>query len=305
MPTATAEPQVDQTKAVGTPLAPVDVPVTIVEPDSAWSFIDFHELYQFRDLFRFLVWRNIKVLYAQSTLGIAWAVIQPLFSMLVFTIIFGKLAKIDSDGVPYAVFSFAALVPWTYFSNSVTEGTNSLVSNSNMISKVYFPRMILPLSAVLSKLVDFSISMLVLLALMAWYGTTPNWGVLALPLLIALMMVTAAGLGMWLTALAIQYRDIKYAMSFVVQLLMYAAPVVYSVSIIPTTYTIGSVTLNPRLIYALNPMVGVIEGFRSALLGTRPMPWDFLALGSLTATLVVVSGAMYFRRKEQIFADVA
>lgn len=305
MSTATVETPTKQSEVGDQPLDATDVPVTIVEPDSAWRLIDFGELYAFRDLFRFLVWRNIKVLYAQSTLGIAWAVIQPLFSMVVFTIIFGKLVKMESDGEAYAVFSFAALVPWTYFANSVTEGTNSLVSNSNMISKVYFPRMILPLSAVVSKLVDFSISMLVLFVLMAWYGVTPTWGVLALPLLIALMMVTAGGLGMWFTALAIQYRDVKYAMSFVVQLLMYAAPVVYSVNIIPTSYRLGSVTINPQLIYALNPMVGIIEGFRSALLGTRPMPWDFLALGSLTAAVIAVSGAMYFRRKEQVFADVA
>ncbi len=307
MSSALIEPEVDRPPATdaASMAADVPVPVTIVQPDSAWSFIDFHELYQFRDLFRFLVWRNIKVLYAQSTLGIAWAVIQPLFSMLVFTIIFGKLAKIDSDGVPYAVFSFAALVPWTYFANSLTEGTNSLVSNANMISKVYFPRMILPLSAVISKLVDFSISMLVLFGLMVWFGMVPTWGVLALPLLIGLMMLTAAGLGMWLTALAIQYRDVKYAMTFLVQILMYAAPVVYSVTIIPDSYQWGELTLNPRLVYSLNPMVGVIEGFRSALLGTRSMPWTEIALGSLTASIIALTGAMYFRRKEQIFADVA
>ncbi|MGD9857226.1 MAG: ABC transporter permease [Planctomycetaceae bacterium] len=307
MSSALIESEIDRPEVPEPPVVTDDppVPVTIVEPDNAWSLIDFRELYAFRDLFRFLVWRNVKVMYAQSALGIAWAVIQPLFSMVVFTIIFGKLAKIDSDGVPYAVFSFAALVPWTYFANSLTEGTNSLVANSNMISKVYFPRMILPLSAVMSKLVDFSISMLVLFVLMAWYGVTPNWGVLALPLLIGLMVLTAAGLGMWLTALAIQYRDVKYAMTFVVQILMYAAPVVYSVTIFPETYTLGGVTVNPRLIYSLNPLVGVIEGFRSALLGTRGMPWTELALGSFTALVVAASGAMYFRRKEQIFADVA
>jgi lipopolysaccharide transport system permease protein len=258
--------------------------------------VDFRELYEYRDLFRFLVWRSIKVLYAQSVIGIGWAIIQPLFSMIVFTIFFGKLAKIDSDGVPYSIFSFAALVPWTYFSNALTEGTNSLVQNAGVISKVYFPRLVLPLSAVLAKLVDFSIAMVILAALMVWFGISPTLGVLALPLLILLMMLSAAGLGMWLTALAIQYRDVKYGMSFVVQLLMYACPVIYPTSLIPQQY---------QLLYAINPMVGVIEGFRSALLGTRAMPWDLIGVGVVSATFIAITGALYFRSKERIFADVA
>jgi lipopolysaccharide transport system permease protein len=273
-----------------------DVSVTVIERRSGWQLVDFRELYQYRDLLRFLVWRSIKVLYAQSVIGIGWAVIQPLFSMIVFTIFFGKLAKIDSEGVPYSVFSLAALVPWTYFSNALTEGTNSLVQNAGVISKVYFPRLVLPLSAVLAKLVDFSIAMVMLAALMAWFGISPTLGVLALPLLIFLMMLSAAGLGMWLTALAIQYRDVKYGMSFVVQLLMYACPVIYPTSLIPQQY---------QLLYAINPMVGVIEGFRSALLGTRAMPWDLIGVGAASAILVALSGALYFRSKERIFADVA
>ncbi len=345
-----------------------DVPVLVIEPRSGWRLIDIKELYEFRDLFRFLVWRGIKVLYAQTAIGVGWAVIQPVFSMLVFSVVFGKLAKVGSDGVPYPIFSFAALVPWTYFANAVTEGTNSLVSNSNMISKVYFPRLILPLSAVMAKLVDFSIAMTILFGLITWFHFVPppveeidqeaaatqaitpanspadspadaagnstykvaaetgratesavigdavsepwtftfSWGLLALPLLIVLMMATAAGLGMWLTALAIQYRDVKHAMSFVVQLLMYAAPVVYGTSLIPTRYELwqGGV-INPQLLYAINPMVGVIEGFRSALLGTRAMPWDFIGIGCLSAAALFVSGALYFRSKERLFADVA
>jgi lipopolysaccharide transport system permease protein len=283
-----------------------DVPVLVIEPRSGWRLIDLKELYEFRDLFRFLVWRGIKVLYAQTAIGVGWAVIQPVFSMLIFSVVFGKLAEVDSEGVPYAIFSFAALVPWTYFANAVTEGTNSLVSNSNMISKVYFPRLILPLSAVMAKLVDFTIAMTILAGMMAWFGMAPTWGVLALPLLILLMMATAAGLGMWLTALAIQYRDVKHAMSFVVQLLMYAAPVVYPTSLIPTRYELWEgAAINPQLVYAVNPMVGVIEGFRGALLGTRPMPWDFIAIGSISAAIVFVTGALYFRSKERLFADVA
>ena len=276
--------------------SPESLVTTIIEPRSGWQLIDWRELRDYRDLFLFLTWRNIKVVYAQSAIGIGWAVIQPLFSMILFTLVFGKLAKISSDGVPYAVFSFTALVPWTYFSNSLTQGVNSLVQNANMISKVYFPRLILPMSAVAAKLLDFSIAMLVLAALMVWYRMVPTLGILALPLLILLMILTAAGLGAWLTALAIQYRDVKHAMTFVVQLLMYAAPVVYPTSLIPERY---------QLLYAINPMVGVIEGFRAALLGTRPMPWDFIAIGAASALVIALTGALYFRRKERIFADVA
>lgn len=271
-------------------------PVTIIQPSTGWRLIDWKELHDYRDLFFFLVWRDVKSRYAQSALGIGWAVIQPLFSMIVFTIIFGKLAKVSSDGVPYAIFSFTALVPWTYFSGAMTQGTASLVGGAQMISKVYFPRMVLPLSAVIGKLVDFAIGMLLLFILMACFRVTPTIGVLMLPALVLLMMLTAAGIAMWLTALAIQYRDVSYAMNFMVQLLMYAAPVVYPTSLIPRQY---------QLYYALNPMVAVIEGFRSALLATRPMPWDFLAVGTVTAVLIALSGALYFRRREKIFADVA
>ncbi|WP_166832026.1 ABC transporter permease [Thalassoroseus pseudoceratinae] len=292
--TLSSEPQTEESSE---PTHTQDTVVeTVIEPRSGWQIVDWRELVAYRDLFRFLVWRGIKVRYAQSAIGIGWAVIQPLFSMLVFTIVFGNLANLTSDGVPYAIFSFTALVPWTYFANAVTDGTASLVTNANIISKVYFPRMVLPLAAICSKLVDFAISMLVLAGLMIWFGVTPNWGIIMVPALIALMMLTAGGLGMWLTALAIQYRDVNYAIGFLVQLLMYAAPVVYSIEYIPEQY---------QALYAINPMVGVIEGFRSALLGTRKMPWLFLGLGTVTALVVALSGALYFRRKERLFADVA
>ena len=268
----------------------------IIEPRKGWTFIDWKELVEYRDLFYFLVWRSIKIRYAQSMLGIGWAVIQPFFSMIVFTIVFGSLAKVGSDGVPYALFSFAALVPWTYFANAVTESTNSLVAEANMLSKVYFPRIILPLAAVFAKLVDFVIALLLLFVLMLFHWHAPTWGMLWLPLLILIMMLAAAGIGTWLTALAIQYRDIKYAMTFVVQLLMYAAPVVYPASLVPDGW---------RWLYALNPMVGVIEGFRSALLGTNPMPWGYIVLGFIVALMLAVTGAFYFRFKEKVFADVA
>ncbi len=269
---------------------------TVIEPQSGWRLIDWKELVAYRDLFSFLVARGIKVRYAQSAIGIGWAIVQPVFTMLVFTILFGKVAKISSDGVPYAIFSFTALVPWTYFSNALSESAASLVTNANIIGKVYFPRLVLPLSAVIAKLVDFAIAMTLLFGMMVWFGIMPTSGILMLPLLVLLMMVAAAGPGMWLTAMAVQYRDVKYGLNFLVQMLMYAAPVVYPTSVVPEKY---------QLLYAINPMVGVIEGFRSALLGTRTMPWDFLAIGTLSATIMFLFGAYYFRRKERLFADVA
>jgi lipopolysaccharide transport system permease protein len=270
-------------------------PHLIIRPPKGWQVINWAELFAYRDLFYFLVWRDIKVRYAQSILGVGWAVIQPVFSMIVLTIVFGNLAGVSSDGAPYALFSFAALVPWTYFSTAMTESSSSLVTSSHMISKVYFPRLIVPLTSVLAKLVDFAIALVLLFAIMAFYATPPTLGIFALPLLVALMCLAAAGTGMWLTALAIQYRDVRYALQFSVQLMMYASPVVYPASIIPEQY---------RLLYALNPMVGVIEGFRAALIGTQPMPWDFIAIGAVVSSLLFVTGAYYFRRMERIFADV-
>lgn len=270
--------------------------VQIIEPTPGWRAVDFNEIYRYRDMLRFLTWRSIKVLYAQSAIGIGWAVIQPLFSMIIFTVVFGWFAKIDSNGVPYSLFSLAALVPWTYFSNAILEAGNSLVSQSQMLTKVYFPRLILPLSGVLAKLVDFGIAMLMLFCLMAFYGFAPTWNILFLPILISIMVASALGIGLWLTAMAIQYRDIKHALNFVVQLAMYASPVIYSANIIPEQY---------RYICAINPMVGVIEGFRSALLGSGPMPWNLVLVGVLSTTLILVSGLFYFRRQERIFSDVA
>lgn len=279
--------------------SPSDLPgahLTVIEPTSGWRLIDFRELYQYRDMLWFLTWRSVKVLYAQSAIGIGWAVIQPLFSMIIFTVVFGHFAQIDSNGVPYSVFSLTALVPWTYFANSLLEAGNSLVNQAQMISKVYFPRVVLPLSGVLAKLVDFAIASTMLACMMAFYRIMPNFGVIALPLLVLIMLCSAMGLGLWLTALAVQYRDVKHALNFVVQLLMYATPVVYPASIVPFEW---------QTAYALNPMVGVIEGFRSALLGTRPMPWDWIALGACSSVALLLSGLLYFRRQERVFADVA
>ena len=271
-------------------------PTFVIEPRSGLQLLNWRQLLEYRDLFLFLVWRSIKVRYAQSALGIGWAIVQPVFSMLLFTVVFGGLAGVSSDGAPYALFSLAALVPWTYFSNALTEGADSLVSNANMISKVYFPRVVLPLAAVTSKLLDFCIAGIILAGLMMWFGVVPTMGIVAIPLLVMLMMLTAAGMGMWMTALAIQYRDVKHASHFLVQSLMYAAPVVYPVSLIPERF---------QAWYALYPMVGVIGGFRAALLGTQPMPWHLMGISTLSAMFIAASGYLYFHRKEKIFADVA
>ncbi len=268
---------------------------TVIEPETGWQLINWRELWRYRDLFFFLVWRDVKTRYAQSILGVGWAVIQPLFTMVVFTIVFGNLAKVDSEGLPYAIFSYTALVPWTYFSGSLSSSSSSLLSARGMISKVYYPRLVIPVAPVLSKLIDFGIALLILFGLMLWFRVSPTIWALSLPLLILIMMLTATGMGMWLTALAIQYRDINYATGFFVTLFMYASPVVYAASSVPEQY---------RTWYALNPMAGVIEGFRSALLGSNPMPWEMIGIGAGVSLLLFVSGALYFRRMERIFADV-
>jgi len=273
------------------------LPHFVIKPKSGWQVINLSELIAYRDLFYFLVWRDIKVRYAQSVLGIAWAIIQPAFSTLVFTVVFNRFAGVEApNGVPYPLFSFCAMVAWSFFSNSLTEASASLVSGAHMISKVYFPRLVLPMTSVLGKLIDFVIAIGILFVLMAIYRHAPTWNVVFIPILVLLMAMSASGLGMLLTALAIQYRDVRYAMNFGVQLLMYASPVIYSTQVIPEQF---------RLLYALNPMVGVIEGFRAAILGGQPMPWDLIGVGAASATAMFVFGALYFRRMERIFADVA
>ena len=269
--------------------------VTHIRAQPGWRMINVRELWEFRDLIYFLTRRDIKVRYAQSILGVAWALIQPLFFMSVFMVIFGRLVRVSSDGVPYAIFSYAGLVPWVYFSNALIDATNSSIVNGGMLTKAYFPRLVMPLTPVLAKLFDFGIALLLLFGLMAWFRMAPTAWALMLPLLILLMALTAAGMGMWLSALAIQYRDVKYAMQFTTQVLMYAAPVVYPVSLIPDRY---------RLLYGLNPIAGVIEGFRASLLGTTSMPWDLLVVGTLSAVFIAMSGALFFRRMERVFADV-
>ncbi len=276
---------------------------TVIESRKGWQLVNWRELVEYRDLFYFLVMRDVKVLYKQTVLGFSWAVIRPVFSMIVFSVVFGGLASVPSDGVPYPIFSYAALLPWTYFATALTASTSSLVANAGMLTKVYFPRLVIPMTPVLAGLVDFGVASLVLGALMLFYGIAPTAYALLLPLLVVLMVLTAAGVGMWLSALTIQYRDVKYAVTFLSQLLMYAAPVVWPVSLITEKFPEWGETI--RLVYGLYPMAGVIEGFRAALLGTTAMPWDLLGMGALSAVLLAVSGAFYFRRMERVFADVA
>lgn len=268
--------------------------VTIIEPKSGWQIIDFKELKRYRDLFYFLVWRDIKVMYAQTILGFSWAILQPLIQIVIFTVVFGKVAKVSTEGIPYVLFSTVAIIPWTYMSQSMAQSSQSLVSQQNLLGKIYFPRLIFPLTSVLAKLVDFGISILVLLGVSIHYRVLPTWNLLFLPLFLFLMMSIPAGVGMWLSALAIRFRDIKHAMPFVVRMLIYSAPIVYSASSIPETY---------RILYSLNPIVGVIEGYRACLLGTD-MPWLYICPGIITAIILLTSGALYFKRMERVFVDV-
>jgi lipopolysaccharide transport system permease protein len=270
------------------------LPVTRIYPKSGWQIINFKELKEYRDLFYFLVWRDIKILYAQTILGFLWAILQPLIQIIIFTIIFGKVAKISTEGVPYVLFSSVAIIPWTYLSQAIGQSSQSLVSGQHMLGKIYFPRLIFPLTSVLAKLLDFGISMLIILVVILYYRVVPTWTLLFFPLFIVIMMSISAGVGMWLSALAIRFRDVKFAMPFAIRMLMYTAPIVYSASSIPEKW---------RLVYSLNPIVGVIEGFRACLLGT-PMPWTYIWSGIITTAIILISGAFYFKRMERVFVDV-
>ena len=268
--------------------------ITVLTADSDWALFDFEELRRYRDLFYFLVWRDIKVLYAQTVLGFAWAFLNPAIQIVVFSIIFGRIANIGTDGVPYVLFSTVAIIPWTYMSDAMTSASQSLVSGKNLLGKIYFPRVLFPLTPILAKLVDFSISLIILILVMVYYRVTPTWNLLLMPVLIVAMMLVPTGIGMWLAALAIRYRDVKFAMTFMIKLLIYSAPILYTASAIPT---------DMRFWYSLNPIVAVIEGFRSCLLGGL-IEWQFILPGLFTAVLIFLSGALYFRRMERVFADV-
>ena len=266
----------------------------IIEPKRRWGRLDLREVYAYRDMLRFFVWRNIKARYAQAVIGIGWAILQPVAYMIVFSLVFGRLTKIPSLGEPYPLFSFIALVPWTYFSSATSDAAASLVGNASLLTKVYFPRLILPLASVIAKLLDFVIGLVLIAVLMVFFGRVPGPGILVLPLLILIMVAATAGAGMWLTALAVRYRDVSYALPLTLQLLLYASPVVYSVTLISPEY---------RVLYAFNPMVGVIAGFRAAMFN-HPIPWDLVVVGGLSAYILLASGAWYFQSRERDFADV-
>jgi lipopolysaccharide transport system permease protein len=272
-----------------------DVPVVRIEPTKGWASLRLRELWEYRELLYFLTWRDIKVRYKQTVLGASWAVLQPFLTMVVFSIFFGRLAGVPSDGVPYPIFSYAALVPWTFFANGVTLSSNSLVGNSNLITKVYFPRLSIPIAAIGAGLVDFAIAFGVLLGMMVFYGVAPTAAAVWLPLLILLAIVTALGVGCWLSALNVQYRDVRYAVPFLVQFWLFASPIAYSSSLLEEPW---------RTVYGINPMAGVIEGFRWALLGTDAAPGPIIMVSAVTALLLLISGALYFRRMERSFADV-
>lgn len=272
----------------------IDQAATVIEAKRGWKPIDLKEIVEYRELFYFLVWRDIKVLYAQTILGFSWAILQPLIQIVIFTIVFGRVAKLSTEGIPYLLFSSVAIIPWNYIAQSMTQSSQSLIQGQNMLGKIYFPRLIFPMTSVLSKLVDFGISFLILLVIFVVYRQVPTWQLLMLPFFVVMMIFIPAGAGMWLSALAIRYRDVRHAMPFLVRMLMYTAPIVYSASSIPEKY---------RMVYSLNPIVGVIEGIRSCLLGT-PFQWQYICPGIITAMFIFISGAFYFKRLEHVFVDV-
>ena len=265
----------------------------IIEPSRGWVSLQLRQVWEFRELLYFLVWRDIKVRYKQTILGAAWAILQPVFTMIVFSVFFGRLARMPSDGVPYPIFSFAALVPWGFFSNGLVAAANSLVGNANLIKKVYFPRLIVPISAVLSGAVDFLLALVVLLGMMVYYHVWPTIHIVFLPLFSLLAFIASLGVGLWLSAMNVQFRDVRHTVSFLVQAWLFATPIAYPSSLLPEPW---------RSLYGLTPMAGVVEGFRWALLGT-PAPGAIIWVSTVASLAVLVSGAFYFRRMERIFAD--
>ena len=273
----------------------IELPTFFIRPQTGWTAAGLKELWEYRELLYFLTWRDIKVRYKQTVLGAAWAIIQPFFMMVVFSLFFGYLAKVPSDGIPYPIFAYCALLPWQLFAHALTESSNSLVANERLITKVYFPRLVVPISAVLGGLLDFAIAFVILLLMMAYYGVRPTWAVVTLPAFLLLAILTALGVGLWLSALNVKYRDVRYTISFMIQFWLFATPVAYSSSIVPARW---------RALYGLNPMAGVVEGFRWALLGKSTGPGALLAVSVAVVVLILVGGLFYFRRMEAEFADI-
>jgi lipopolysaccharide transport system permease protein len=272
-----------------------DLPFVRIQASQGWVKLRLRDIWEHRELIFFLAWRDVTIRYKQTVFGATWAIIQPFLQMVAFSLIFGQLAKIPSDGIPYPIFSFTALLPWNYFATALAKSSNSLVGQQNLISKVYFPRLVLPIASVLPALLDFAIAFLVLLGMMVFYGIAPTPAIALLPVLVALSMMCALGCGLWLSALNVDYRDVGYVVPFLTQLWMVATPVAYPSSLLDEPW---------RTLYGLNPMVGVIEGFRWALLGTDP-PTTLLLLSAVISAVLLVSGAFYYRRAERTFADIA
>lgn len=269
--------------------------LVVIEPSRGWVSLKLGEVWHYRELLYFLVWRDVKVRYKQTVLGAAWAILQPLLTMVIFTLFFGRLAKIPSDGVPYSLFAFTALVPWTFFSTGLSQASNSLIGSSHLITKVYFPRLIVPMASVLAALVDFALAFGVLLVMLFARGFIPGAAVVFLPVFLLLALVTALGVGLWLSALNVQFRDVRYVVPFLLQIWMLATPIVYPSSLLGEPW---------RTVYAINPLVGVVDGFRWALLGTGSAPGLTVFVSAVVASLLLVSGAFYFRRMERTFADL-
>jgi lipopolysaccharide transport system permease protein len=270
-------------------------PTFVIEPTAGWIAPRLGELWTHRELLYFLVWRDVKVRYKQTALGAAWAILQPFMTMVVFSIFFGRLAGVPSEGVPYPIFAFTALLPWQLFAHSLTESGNSLVTNQDLVKKVYFPRLVIPLSSVLAGLVDFALAFVVLLGMMWYYGITPGAAVLALPLFVLLACVTALAVGLWLAALNVEYRDVRYTIPFLTQFWLFITPIAYPASLVPERW---------RVLYALNPMVGVVEGFRWSLLGSSDALSDSVGASAVMVVVLLVGGLFYFKRVEKTFADI-
>jgi len=272
-----------------------DSHVIVVKPSKGWISLKLKELWEYRELLYFMAWRDIKVRYKQTVLGAAWAIIQPFFTMVIFSLFFGRLAKIPSDGIPYPIFAYAALVPWTFFANGLNNASNSLVGNANLIKKVYFPRLVVPISGIISGVVDFIVAFIVLVGMMLFYGIFPTVNIIWLPFLLLLAFITALGVGLWLSALNVQFRDVRYTVPFLIQFWLFASPIAYPSSLLSEPW---------RTVYGINPMVGVVEGFRWALLGTDTTPGPIIIVSTLVALMLLVSGVFFFRRMEKTFADV-
>ncbi len=272
-----------------------DFPVVVIEPRTGWASINLRELFQYRELAFLLAWRDVKVRYKQTVLGGLWAILQPVITMLVFSLFFGRLAKVPSDGVPYPLFAYAALVPWTLFSTGLSQSSNSLVNGANLLRKVYFPRLVMPLASVLAGVVDFTLAFSVLLVMMLVYGFVPTSAILIIPGLVLLVLTTSLGAGLWLAAFNVRFRDVRYVIPFLIEIWLLATPIAYPSSLLAAHW---------RPVYALNPMVGVVEGFRWALLGTNTAPGLMVLVSSVAAVLLLVSGVYVFRRMERNLADV-